>query len=285
MNNNLNITDMNKTRFTGTINGQTFDNVSDYNAKMQELLDAGATINASSSTYVAKTLDTKKQTKPALQDSDAEDLSFYPYMEEDDPFYLDLLVTDDEEVNAEAIDEMHKYFDRCLKYIVNNITDENNCVETLKQYREVLRDIIDNCKDDYKDTKNCQKTILEKLNKTKSEYEDVCARFEAQLNDYQKQYNILKSAEPVINEVVKYYETIENEVVSEIGARKATKKNAECTCGNCDNTCTCDCHETQAPIETTISEERPQKIVELSDIIESIFGTDWFSSRHTRHLV
>ena len=43
---------MKKTVFTGTINGQTFDNVADYNKCMMQLLEKGVEVQASSSTSI-----------------------------------------------------------------------------------------------------------------------------------------------------------------------------------------------------------------------------------------
>ena len=37
-----------KTAFVGKINGETFDNVAAYNARLQELINSGEVINASS---------------------------------------------------------------------------------------------------------------------------------------------------------------------------------------------------------------------------------------------
>lgn len=85
---------MRKTIFKGTVNGETFDNVAAYNARLQELINSGVTVNASSDTKVniedEPTNDASYTTTTTLDVDDA-DLSIYPYMCEDEPFYLDLL--------------------------------------------------------------------------------------------------------------------------------------------------------------------------------------------------
>lgn len=45
---------MRKTIFKGTVNGETFDNVAAYNARLQKLINSGENVEASSETKVIK---------------------------------------------------------------------------------------------------------------------------------------------------------------------------------------------------------------------------------------
>lgn len=73
---------MRKTIFKCTVNGETFDNVAAYNARLQELINSGVAVNVSSDTKVniedEPTNDAPYTTTTTL-DVD-EDLSIYPYM-------------------------------------------------------------------------------------------------------------------------------------------------------------------------------------------------------------
>ena len=129
-----------KTVFTGVINGEKFDNVAAYNARMNELLSQGVeNISAASSTEI-RNVDENVATSgfvstctadqcPGTSDAAStelpvdEDLSFYPYMEDDDPFYLELLVTEDACVNKAALKEAHRIFDKCFPFIANSLAD------------------------------------------------------------------------------------------------------------------------------------------------------------------
>lgn len=261
---------MSKTCFKGTINGQEFDNVTDYNFKMQELLEAGVAITASSSTTIAADDNeacTVNNSNSSLVEQNDE-LSFYPYMDNDDPYYLDILVTDDSEINKEAYKEMLNYFGRCYKYIIDNVSNKSNSVDTLNTYRNDLRELINAFKSDYKYTEDAIISV-------KSKIDDLKRDFEEQLNNLTKQYNVLNDAKPVITEFVSYYEAVENEVINEINSRKTMDEN-RCTCGCNDENCKCNREDT---VNTTVNEVVPQATLELSDIFDSVFGPGWFNNR------
>jgi sugar-specific transcriptional regulator TrmB len=271
---------MSKTCFKGTINGQEFDNVRDYNIKMQELLEAGVAVNASSSTVIAAAEDTEVATDDEVTCAgkavaEAEEYSYYPYMDDDDPFYLDLLVTHDSEINKEALDEMRKEFGRCYKAIINAIADKDVCVDSLKEYRSALREIIDNVKNDKQCTLNAIQTIKNRKDELDREYKRYMAEYETEMDAINSEMQILEDAKPVIKEFIDFYENLEADVINEIKSRP-------CACGkNCDPDCNCDCHNVSRTdkVTTAVEEAEPQKTYELSDILEHIFGTNVFSNR------
>lgn len=268
---------MSKTCFKGTINGQEFDNVRDYNIKMQELLEAGVAVNASSSTTIEATPevcscnDAKNECCNRQVIDESEEYSYYPYMDEDDPFYLDLLVTNDPTINAEALDEMRKEFGRCYKAIINAIADKDVCVDSLKEYRSALREIIDNVKNDKQCTLNAIQTIKNRKDELDREYKRYIAEYETEMDAINSEMQILEDAKPVIKEFIDFYENLEADVINEIKSRP-------CACGkNCDPDCKCDCHNVSRTdkVTTAVEEAEPQKTYELSDILEHIFGPSW----------
>jgi sugar-specific transcriptional regulator TrmB len=268
---------MSKTCFKGTINGQEFDNVRDYNIKMQELLEAGVAVNASSSTVIPATEEVADEVTCAGKAvaEEVEEYSYYPYMDDDDPFYLDLLVTHDSEINKEALDEMRKEFGRCYKAIINAIADKDVCVDSLKEYRSALREIIDNVKNDKQCTLNAIQTIKNRKDELDREYKRYIAEYETEMDAINSEMQILEDAKPVIKEFIDFYENLEADVINEIKSRP-------CACGkNCDPDCNCDCHNVSRTdkVTTSVEEAEPQKTYELSDILEHIFGTNVFSNR------
>lgn len=289
MNNQINIKLMSKTCFKGTINGQEFDNVRDYNAKMQELLEAGVAVTASSSTTIEATPEVcscneaKNECCNRQIIDESEEYSCYPYMDDDDPFYLDLLVTNDPAINAEAIVEMRKEFGRCYKAIINAISDKDVCVEHLKEYRSELREIIDNVKND----KQCTLEAIKKINNRKDELDrnlkHYMNEYETEMDAINSELQVLEDAKPVIKEFIDFYENLEADVINEIKSRPYNElKSRRCTCGNsCEPDCNCECHNVSRTDEVTtaVEEAEPQKTYELSDILEHIFGCDIFGNR------
>lgn len=272
---------MSKTCFKGTINGQEFDNVKDYNAKMQELLEAGVAVDASTSTVIVAIKDAEEvaaddeNTCAGKAIAESEEYSWYPYMDDDDPFYLDLLVTNDSEINAEAIDEMRKEFGRCYKAIINAIADKNICVEHLKEYRSELREIIDNVKNDRQCTLEAMQKIKNRKEELDREYRRFMNEYETEVDAINSELRVLQDAKPVIKEFIDFYENLEADVINEIKSRP-------CACGkNCDPDCNCDCHNVSRTdkVTTAVEVAEPQQTYELSDILEHIFGTNLFSDR------
>lgn len=289
MNNQINIKRMSKTCFKGTINGQEFDNVRDYNAKMQELLEAGVAVTASSSTTIEATPEVcscneaKNECCNRRVIDESEAYSWYPYMDDDDPFYLDLLVTNDPAINAEAISEMRKELDRCYKAIINAIADKNVCVDHLKEYRSELREVIENVKND----KQCTLEAIKKIKNRKDELDRDLKRhvdaYETEMNSINSELQVLEDAKPVIKEFIDFYENLEADVINEIKSRPYNElKSRSCACEkSCEPDCNCECHNVSRTDEVTtaVEEAEPQKTYELSDILEHIFGRDVFGYR------
>lgn len=265
---------MSKTCFKGTINGQEFDNVRDYNIKMQELLEAGVAVNASSSTVIAAAKDAEvadEVTCAGKAVAEAEEHSYYPYMDEDDPFYLDLLVTNDPEINKEALDEMRKELARSYKAIINAIADKDICVENLKEYRLALREVIDNVKNDKQHTLSAIQKIKSRKDELDRKFKRFMDEYDTEMDAINSEMQILEDAKPVIKEFIDFYENLEADVINEIKSRP-------CACGkNCDPDCNCDCHNVSRTdkVTTAVEEAEPQKTYELSDILEHIFGPSW----------
>ena len=96
--------------FKGIINGQEFDNVNDYNARMNELMSTGQAINASTSTQVIDT-DEKGEVCVKREEDPTPDMIpvFGGTKYESVGAYLDDVVTDNGEENEKMLDNLERY--------------------------------------------------------------------------------------------------------------------------------------------------------------------------------
>lgn len=249
---------MRKTIFKGTVNGETFDNVAAYNARLQKLLNSGETVEASSETKVnvedEPTSDAPYTTTTTLDAFD-EDLTIYPYMCEDDPFYLDLLVTDDPVTNQEAYNEAQNVLDKCYRYTQDVMSGCCNCER--KEYLEDVTEIIDNINNDITDTIRA----IDKVNAKKKKAEEA---YHAEMNNLNKDLDLLEAADKVSNMFKAYYEDVQNEMRTMI--KEGQNK-------GCDKSCTNDV------VETTVTEKTPQTEWDFNKLMDAIFGPGLIRTR------
>lgn len=275
--NNLNFEKMaKKTVFTGVINGEKFDNVAAYNARMNELLSAGVeNVSASSSTeiktvddtpvghsgYVRSCTDEVCDTGTSTNASYDEDLSYYPYLEDDDPYYLDILVTNAHDVNVEARKEMHNILHKCYMHIINALYDNTIDVDTKKEYLADVRDIINTTKRD----RSINADAINKINARKKLAEDEFRQAEEKyvktLELIEGDELILNDAKPVIEDLINFYNSVEAEALQAINEQTTNR----CTCG--DHKCNCDVTKPT----TTVTETVPQGIFDFQNVINRIF--------------
>lgn len=305
---------MKRTIFEGTVNGQKFDNVDAYNARLNELLAIGANIEASSNTKIedvdnipsvaasdinainrsgyVSTVTNRNQPEmtctsctidscmPWDEDDttcesddpfEDDDLSFYPYCESDDPHYLDLLVTYDEDVNAEAIKEMRNTFDKCFKYITDALDDKDVNVNTKKEYLDDIRNIIKELKKDNKYNLEALTEVKNKKIDSSKEYEVECRALEEKYNERMKQYDteeyVLRAAKPVIDEFIQFYSAIEAETIESIAEAESCKH-----CEMEKTKCQCDCNIDASDVKTEVKESVPQTEWDFNRLMDLIFG-------------
>jgi hypothetical protein len=258
--NNKNFINMTKkTVFVGKINGETFDNVAAYNARLQELINSGVAVEASSETKVntVEAQPTNTSTTLDVQDTIDEDLTIYPYMCEDDPFYLDLLVTDDPVTNQEAYTEAQNVLKKCYDY-TNDVVSEW-CPCDMKSYVEDIDEILSNIDDDIRDTMNAFDKVGAKRKKLEESYH-------RELDKLNKELDILHAADRVSDMFKNYYSDVRENVLHAINNYKDN-----CNCNNCNN------HNDD--VETTVTEKTPQTEFDFNKLLNVIFGPDVIRAR------
>lgn len=275
--NNLNFEKMaKKTVFTGVINGEKFDNVAAYNARMNELLSAGVeNVSAASSTeiktvedtpiehsgYVRSCTDEVCDTETSTNALYDEDLSIYPYMEDDDPHYLDVLITDAHDVNVEARREMHNIFDKCYMHITDALYDTNIDVDTKKAYLTDVRDIINTIKHDMSINVDAINKINARKKLAEEEFRKAEEKYVKTLELIESDELILNDAKPVIEDLINFYNNVEAEALQAINEQTTY----HCTCG--ENKCNCNATKPT----TTVTERVPQGIFDFQNVINRIF--------------
>ena len=260
-----------KTVFTGVINGEKFDSVADYNARMNELLSQGVeNISAASSTEIRNVDEevatsgyvstcTEDQcpgtcTSVTIELPEDEDLSFYPYMEDDDPFYLDLLVTEDSYINSEALKEVDNVFTKCYSYISNALNDPDTDQETRKEYLEDIRDILNTINENYNTTHDAYAELDVKKQK-------LVEKFNEEMAGIDRDAEMLRAANSVIDIFTNFYKEVESAVVNSIDTHEVSK----CSCSD---KCTCE------NVKTSCEEVQPTTTYDFNSLLDRIFGAD-----------
>lgn len=271
--NNLNLKNMKKVSvFRGVVNGKEFNNVVDYNAELKALMDAGETdIQASSSTSIKTVTDESSTdfvttstadqcpgtcTEASIELPEDEDLSIYPYMEDDDPFYLDILVTSDRNTNSEAYTEVGKRFEKCIKFIVEILNDKNTCNCDRKEFFDNVTEILDDLKDNMTSTKAALDKIIADRKKIDEEFNEYKRRYDAAMEESYRDEELLVAAKKMIKKFDDFYKTAQNEALVSI------KTHAN------DN---CDCNDDV--VETTCIEKTPTSVHDFNALMNRIFGS------------
>lgn len=296
---------MKRTIFEGTVNGEKFDNVQDYNARVKELMESGQFESASSSTRVEEyehsgyvrtctdtpsidgVLTTTADKLPWEKDCDCgcdcgcdceecacaeqlpwedEDLSFYPYLDKDDPLYLDLLVTDHRETNREALAEVSRVFEKCKRYIIDALEDPDTDIESKKNYLEDIKEIVENLAADKKDT-------LEAIKKVEKKAEDLRKETEEKFQEIDRDRFILEESRPVIDAFLDFYRGVESDIILNIKENTHKPKLVFQNRNDVNNNKkTITGVDVDNRIDTGIRESQPQRVDDLQSILDRIFG-------------
>lgn len=283
--------------FNGKINGEVFDNVHAYNTRMTELISAGVTdIEASSSTSIKLVEDESMEMTtgigtdtPICMEEYDEDLSFLPYFEDDDPHYLDLLVTQDDNVNAEARIEATAIREKCYLYIVNKLYDNDVESADISAYLDDIRDILTRLRADSTTNTHTLSKVNEDIMHAEAEFAEAKAKYEATISELDNKRRVLNAARPIIHDFTEFYETVEAEAMAALVERRdldardanANKPVHKCNCDdNCKKCpvcgkcmCECECNK-NSDIKTVFKEVSPQLQDELKTVFDKIFGPD-----------
>lgn len=283
---------MKRTIFEGIVNGEKFDNIQAYNNRVNELLEEGTFESASSNTRVEEYVTSGySQPENSVQEGECtctcsdiceDEISFYPYMEKDDPYYLDLLVTKDPITNSEAIDEVNNVFTESWNAINAALDDSETTNEARKEYLSDLNEIIGSIKQDKLKNNEAYKILSNKQQEITTELNAYVEKVNEEIKFIEQQKQMLRDAEVVIDLFNAFYSDVTNHVITSI----TENENMPCSCtkhanhNDCNENCECNkscdggkscCDE---KIVTSCKESEPQiEIKNLSDVMNAIFDS------------
>lgn len=202
---------MKKTVFVGRVNDQEFDNIHDYNACVQAMMDMGKNFQATSSTQVVdvpeddcevtcsgkdeccKCTQAEKPLKPVTAMLPAFELR-------EGGKYIDTFIHLEEDKYEEAMDNLDTNLNEVYDRVVECIP--HNTPEQLNVYANAVRTMIDTLGRDMERTSGA----LEPINKRIDE-------LEAELNDLYDKSTRLTRAEDVIGTYGEFYDAIDGLLV------------------------------------------------------------------------
>lgn len=220
---------MKKTVFVGKVNDQEFDNVQDYNACVQAMLDMGKDFQATSSTQVVEVPDEdtcegkcnceqctcgkedpQKPLKPVT--------SMLPaYEDRDGGKYIDpFLSIEMEEAYNDAMDKLETFLNGVYDKVSEAIP--HNSAEQLKVYNEAVQEMRNTLDKDYEKTDTCLKPIKERIETLENELDDL----------YDKA-NKLETAEDVITTYSEFYNAV-NELLNPTEPKTEPTDEVACGC-------------------------------------------------------
>lgn len=259
-----------KTVFKGVINGKHFDDVKEYNKYLSKLIEAGETFSAETSTQTV-TVDENENKNCKCKCLSGEsnkinefDNMMLPYFN-DSEYYLDKIVTSDNETNVNNIERMEFVLSNNLNLVKANLVNMTD--NDLKMYTDKILDILNNVNRDKKFNNEAQEKISEKVEQTAERYEKQMAAVQAEhdiaMEKYDAEYEILESAEYVMDKMIDYY----NKVLKLLHPAPVKEARSEYLC----NEGTCNQPE---PVKTEIKELKKEKVTDLASLFNKIFGID-----------
>ena len=254
-----------KTVFKGVINGKHFDDVKEYNKYLTKLIEAGEAFSAETSTQTVA-VDENKQCKCKCNDDNVNQLDniMLPYFN-DSEYYLDKIVTADNEVNVNNIEKMESVLSNNLNTVKANLVDITD--NEIKMYTDKILDILNNVSRDKKFNNEAQEKISKKVEQTAERYEKQMAAIEEEhdiaMEKYDAEYEILESAEYVMDKMIDYY----NKVLKLLNPEPLKEACSNYLCN--EDTCNC-----EQPVKTDIKELKKEKVTDLASLFNKIFGID-----------
>lgn len=245
--------------FEGFINGDRFDDVNAYNLRINELIDAGIEdIQASTSTAV-KYVEDEVECDP--------NLPFLPYFGQNDPKYLDVLVTLDENTNMQNRTNTINLLDKCYVQITDSLYNNSIDIPTKESYLNDVRSIINTLCQDESDNNSALSNIKINLEAAVARLEEAKNSFVQITNKCRQDEFILNSAKPVIHDLLEFYRRIEADALQAIAEQKASNN---CNCTRCNDNCTC-CHtDVDDANDCCVTESAPEAIHDVESWYDRI---------------
>lgn len=271
---------MNKTRtiFEGTVNGEKFDNINAYNARVNQLMESGEFLSASSSTRVediTQEVEGIKEIIEEIENLDEKPIKaverFLPASDDSSNYIDEIMLSGDVQGEiAKLTDNLYELSQEVINNIPHNTRHqlETYLNAALDVYEKLIKDLkLTDAAITRKDDKIVD--IENKIEKLKEQIESL----ELECKKYADEVMVLDDAYQVIDTYLDFYEKVIGEVneaieekVNKCHCNGECKCNGECRCGNHEDHCQCEC------VETDIKEVKPQRAANITKLIDEIFG-------------
>lgn len=271
-----------KTIFEGTINGEKFNSVQAYNARMIELMNTGAEVNATSRTKSVNetsecdcstcdmphdtAMDGYKRLIDAIcSDNETdpdEEITLYPYFNDDEPYYLDALVDDNVESNKAIRNVVADTLNVHWSEIVEFLNCRDVCVRDKKEYLNDVHDIITSINRDHKVNAEAISKINQERIKADADFAKAKMEYENTMKQLTSNEAILNGATNIINDMLNFYQAVESEGTKVVNDYNKNNNNCNCTDKSCN----------ENQINTNVKETTPQIEMELADVIGKLWG-------------
>ena len=273
---------MRKLVFKGIINGEEFNNVEDYNAKMKELLNNNVTnINASSKTTMEEVGDVNRNKNTELSNVKFVDSNppsrLYPFMNDmtNDKYYLDAIIVNDVDKTRANVNEAIKILERAYNDICDWLENDSVSVNDKKNYLNDITTIINTLAHHKELTKTATTNVNDKLKTLDDEFAKIYNDYNKTRKILEEEKLILTESKPIIDTFMGFYRDVENETIVNI-KEHINEQNSQEKCDyECDCCCCCGgcCGEEQITPEVSITESEPQReYTDISELFKKIFG-------------
>ena len=181
--------------FKGIINGQEFDNVQEYNTRMNELIASGEDIEATSQTSIQDVEDVcAKENENDCCKETSTDEEFVNMLPGFNPrtslnSFLDELVTDNPDLDKENFIKVHKYHEDNLPKIIKKINKMD--YHAAKGYLNDINVVLTEITNTDSDVKKSDNDIRERIASLQEELEDI-KRCYPVIKEYHDLYQELK---------------------------------------------------------------------------------------------
>lgn len=248
------------TVFEGFINGEKFDNVADYNARMTQLLNSGATdIDAKSSTSIKTVQDESAETPaptttevcpkcectPCACDGccELEEYHLFPFFEDDDcdTTYLDELVSNDATINKVILAQMDNNLVEARRDVTDFLYSLDINRTDKEEYLEEVRDILVTLNSDAAKNQACIDIIDDKRKEAEAKFEAARKEYNDTLIQLDTHRHTLTQATPVLNRLLEFYRGAEVETIAALVEMKEVEEahkdicNDKCETDKCLN--------------------------------------------------
>lgn len=277
---------MRKLVFKGIINGEEFNNVEAYNAKMKELLDNNVTdINASSKTTMEELGDVNRNKNTELSNAKFVDSTpsarLYPFMNDmsNDKYYLDAIIVNDVDKTRANVAEALKILERSYNDICNWLENDSVSVNDKRHYLNDITTIINTLAHHKELTTTAAKNVNDKLKTLDDEFAKLYSEYNKARKILEEEKLILTESKPVIDTFMEFYRDVENEAIVAVKEFQTETPNETPIDEECDCCCCCcgycDDENISANIapEVSITESAPQReYTDISELFKKIFG-------------